>query len=136
MCILMVSVCIQLSMLSMPLENLNHLDEVPVDKTHMHSLSRSMSNIRSVEAPSFDGSEDTSFDVVNSSSFDVAVKDPSFDMVKDLQQIDCHPHASTSEQNQREKRAPSLSAGKLDRGLCDVNQLIPYAFHTSTVSVV
>ena len=64
-------------MLSMPLENLDQLDEVPVDKAHvhhMHSLSRSMNNIRSVEAPSFDGSADSSFDVLNSTLFDDGVE--------------------------------------------------------------
>ena len=102
---------IQLSALSMRLENLNLLDNVSgsVDKAHIHSLSRSMRNIKSLEVPSFDGLEETSFDSVKS-----------LDEVEDLHQIHTPAHVTMSEQDQE-----VLSDGKMAAwSLCDANRLV------------
>lgn len=118
----------------MPLDNLHLLDDVSrsVEKAHMHGLSTSMSNIKpiSVEVPSFDGIEGTLFDVVTGPLFD--------GIVDDLQQIDCHPRISTDGQHQKENRASLLSAGVMDRGVCNENGFISYtcALCTNTVSAL
>lgn len=100
----------------MRLENLNHLDNVSgfVDKAHIHSLSRSMRNIKSLEVPSFDGLEETSFDV--ETTFD-SVK--SLDEVEDLHQIHTLARVTMSKQDQG-----VLSDGKMDWSLCDANRLV------------
>ena len=117
-------------MLSMPLENLHLLDNVSgsVGKARIHRLSRSMRNIRSVEAPLFDGLEETSFDLVKGPSFD--------DGLADLHQINTPACVTMSEQEQGEKRAPLLPNEKRDWSLGDANQLISYAFQTNSVGVV
>ena len=110
----------------MALENLHKLDDESRSHTERRHLIRSMINIRSDDQVSdealFDDEQDTSFEA----------NEPSFDGVKDLRQIN-----SCTEPSQRmEKRPVSISAGKMDLGLYDMDKLIPCTFHPSTVSVV
>ena len=77
------------------------------------------------EDPSFGRTEDPSFDGMENSSFGIVIS-PLFDDLENIFQIVCHTELSKSDQNQE----------KMDRSLCDVDQLIPYTFCTNAVNVL
>ena len=125
--------------LSVPVENLLLLDEVSKTVGKCRYLSRSMSNLRSGEDSSFEGVEDPAKGaLMDGRNGNQAVVGVNVTVPEGVEKghINSQTHLSTPDHSLREKRASSLSAGKKDRGLYEMNQLIPFACHTTTVSVV